>query len=179
MAFDAAVHYPQCFAVSHSTAAKTVALGTGAPYVSLRGLEHRVLGTLRISPVISNYPPLTDCLVSLAVCRLNMMILRLQCKRIVAQISWHALCSLQLNWSGDPKPVQTSQLWISKALQVTCVKSVLYCVPPFELNTVLILVFPFLHFLMPAPNDVTGCAMMSWPKISQLDYHHFSSTLEK
>lgn len=165
--------------MSHSTAAKTVALGTGAPYVSLRGLEHRVLGTLRISPVISNYPPLTDCLVSLAVCRLNMMILRLQCKRIVAQISWHALCSLQLNWSGDPKPVQTSQLWISKALQVTCVKSVLYCVPPFELNTVLILVFPFLHFLMPAPNDVTGCTMMSWPKISQLDYHHFSSTLEK
>ena len=54
---------------------------------------------LRISPEISNYPPLTDCSVSLAACRLDLMFLRLQCKRIVVQFSWRTLCLLQLNWS--------------------------------------------------------------------------------
>lgn len=64
------------------------------------GFRHGVFGMLRISPMISNYPPLTDCLVSLAVCRLDMMILRLQCKRIVAQVSWQILHWLQLNCSS-------------------------------------------------------------------------------
>lgn len=60
---------------------------------SSSGLDHGVFDMLRISPMISNYPPLTDCLVSLAVCRLDMMILRLQCKRIVPQFFWHVLCT--------------------------------------------------------------------------------------
>lgn len=62
--------------------------------------EHGVFRMLRINPMISNYPPLMDCLVSLAVCRVDMMILRLQCKRIVLQFFWHVLCTLQLNRSG-------------------------------------------------------------------------------
>lgn len=63
---------------------RTVTLEIRAPYVLSLGFEHGVFGMLRISPMISNYPPLTDCLVSLAVCWLDMMILPLQCKRIVA-----------------------------------------------------------------------------------------------
>lgn len=73
----------------------TVTLETGAPYVPPQALSTVYLA----SPVISNYPPLTDCSVSLAVCRLDMMILRLQCKRIVTQFC--LACKVHITTQSD------------------------------------------------------------------------------
>lgn len=74
---------------------QTVTLETGAPYVPLQALSTVYLA----GPVISNYPPLTDCSVSLAVCRLDMMILRLQCKRIVTQFC--LVCKVHITTQSD------------------------------------------------------------------------------
>lgn len=74
---------------------QTVTLDTGAPYVPLQALSTVCLA----SSVISNYPPPTDCSVSLAVCRLDMMILRLQCKRIVTQVC--LACKMHVTTQSD------------------------------------------------------------------------------
>lgn len=79
-------YYPQCFAPFHRLQALTSV--SGAPFLSRPA--HGAFSMLRISPIISNYPPLTDCLVSLALCRLDMMILRLQCKWI--HFFWYVVC---------------------------------------------------------------------------------------